>query len=250
VSNLAYFITTFFPDFASAASPPAAVELPSAPASTSESIELGKKLYVEIGCVKCHGPLGRGDGPSATTLVDDSGYPIRAANLTHRWTFRGGSTREEIFRTMTTGLNGTPMPSFVDAMPPEQRWAITDYIISLEPSPEPRYTNLVVAKHVLDPIDLAKGAGNFTSAPVARFPIIGQIMEPGRAFHPAATSVDVQAIYDAESIAILVRWHDIRTDRTGQAGPSLPVPPEEEAVAKPTAGAAGDTALDPFADTR
>ncbi len=63
---------------------------------------------------------------------------------------------------------------------------------------------------------------------VARFPIIGQIMEPGRAFHPPATSVTVQAIYDAESIALLVRWHDMSAEKTGKNGPSLPVPPEEE----------------------
>ena len=56
-------------------------------------------------------------------------------------------------------------------------------------------------------------------------------MEPGRAFHPPATSVTVQAIYDAESIALLVRWHDMSAEKTGKNGPSLPVPPEEEEAA-------------------
>ena len=232
VSDLAYFIKTFSPDFAIAENVPKPMELPSAPASTNETIELGKKLYEENGCLKCHGTLGRGDGPSAPTLVDDLGHPIRAANLTQRWTFRGGSSREDIFRTMTTGLNGTPMPSFADALTPEQRWAITDFIASLSGSDGPGYTNLVVAKHVLDPIDLAKGAASFESAPVARFPIIGQIMEPGRQFHPPATSVTVQAIYDAESIALLVRWHDMSADKTGKNDPTLPVPPEEEEVTR------------------
>ncbi len=85
---------------------------------------------------------------------------------------------------------------------------------------------------------MAKGAANFASAPVARFPIIGQITEPGRAFHPAATSVRVQAIYDAESIALLVRWHDMIADKTAKNDPSLPVPPEEEEE-KPPAAPAG-----------
>ena len=57
---------------------PKPVPLPSAPSATNESIELGKKLYEETGCVKCHGTLGRGDGPSAPTLKDDWGHPIRA----------------------------------------------------------------------------------------------------------------------------------------------------------------------------
>ena len=260
VSDLAYYTKTFSPDFAVAENVPKPLELPSAPASTNETIELGKKLYEENGCLKCHGALGRGDGPSAPTLIDDLGQPIRAADLSQNWTFRGGSSREEIFKTMTTGLNGTPMPSFEEALTPEQRWAISDFIFSLSGSNGPGYTNLVVAKHSLDPIDLAKGAASFESAPVARFPIIGQITEPGRAFHPPTTAVKVQAIYDAESIALLVRWHDMRADNTGKNEPTLPVPPEEEEEQAGSGGAStgsvfGDqevaqppAAADPFAE--
>ncbi len=236
VSNLAYFLKTFSPDFSNPEIVPQPVPLPGAPRATNESIELGKTLYQETGCVRCHGTLGRGDGPSAPTLRDDWGHSIRAADLSQSWTFRGGSSREDIFRTMTTGLNGTPMPGFLEALTPEQRWAITDFIVSLSGNSGPGYANLVVARRVQDPIDLAKGAASFASAPVARFPIIGQIMEPGRAFHPPATSVTVQAIYDADSIALLVRWHDMSAQKTGENGPSLPVPPEEEEA--PAAGAA------------
>ena len=245
VSDLAYFVTTFSPDFSNPESVPKPLELPGAPASSQESIELGKKLYVETGCLKCHGNLGRGDGPSAPTLMDDFGKPIRAADLTQPWTFRGGPTREDIFRTMTTGLNGTPMPSFADSLMPEQRWAITDFIASLSGSVDPGYTNLVVAKYVPDPIDIARGTASFASAPVARFPIIGQITEPGRSFHPPATSVTVQAIYDAESIALLVRWHDMGADNMGKNGPFLPVPLEEEESAP---AGAQETGTSPFGE--
>lgn len=238
VSDIARFLTTFSPDFSNPELAPQALALPSAPRATEESVELGKKLYVDTGCVRCHGALGRGDGPSAPTLKDDWNHPIRAANLAQSWTFRGGSSREDIFRTMTTGFNGTPMPSFLEGLTPEQRWAITDYIVSLSGGNGPGYTNLVVAKHVADPIDVTKGAASFANAPVARFPIVGQIMEPGRAFHPPATSVTVQAIHDADSIALLVRWHDMSAQKTGTNGLSLPVPPEEEE--EPAAGAPGE----------
>ncbi|MGI8407416.1 MAG: c-type cytochrome, partial [Actinomycetota bacterium] len=222
VSDLAYFLKTFSPEFSKPETAVQSVPLPSAPKVTKESIELGKKLYEETGCMKCHGTLGRGDGPSAPTLVDDWGQPIRPADLAQSWTFRGGSSREDIFRSMSTGLNGTPMPGFLDdALKPEQRWAITDFIDSLSGGGAPGYANLVVAKHVLDPIDMAKGAANFASAPAARFPIVGQIMEPGRSFHPPTTSATVQAIYDGESIALLVRWHDVSAEKAGKNGLSL-----------------------------
>ena len=251
VSDLAYFITTFSPEFSNKENVPKPIDLPSAPRSTKETIEAGKKLYEETGCARCHGSLGRGDGPSAPTLVDDWGHPIRPADLAQSWTFRGGSSREDIFRTMTTGLSGTPMPSFQEGLTPEQRWAITDFIVSLSGSNGPGYTNLVIAKHVKDPIDVNKGAASFASAPVARLPIVGQIMEPGRSFHPPATSVMVQAIYDADSIALLVRWHDMSAQKTGKNGPSLSVPPEEEeepAAAAPAGGSAGATSSNPFGD--
>ena len=246
VSDLAYYLTTFSANFSNAERVPEPLPLPSAPAVTTESIELGRALYEETGCGECHGTFGRGDGPSAETLVDELDFPIRAADLTQSWTFRGGSSREDIFRTMTTGFNGTPMPSFDEALTPEQRWAITDFIVSLSESGEPGYSNLVVARAAVDPIDLALGAANFESAPVAHFPVVGQIMEPGRAFQPAATSVAVQAVYDAESIALLVRWHDRGPQQEGQNGPSLPVPPKEEVLTPEEPPAAVDPlAVDP-----
>ncbi len=252
VSDLAYFITSFSPEFSNKDNVAKPIELPSAPRSTKETIEAGKKLYEETGCGRCHGSLGRGDGPSAPTLTDDWGHPIRPADLSQSWTFRAGSSREDIFRTMSTGLNGTPMPSFQDGLTPEQRWAITDFIASLSGDNNgPGYTNLIIAKRVKDPIDVAKGAASFASAPVARLPMVGQIMEPGRSFHPPATSVMVQAIYDADSIALLVRWHDMSAEKTGKNGPSLPVPAEEEeepAAAASAGGSAGASSSNPFGD--
>lgn len=239
VSDLAYYITTLSPDFTNPELVPQTVPLGKAPKETKDSIALGKKLYEDNGCVRCHGALGRGDGPSAPTLVDDLGNPIRPADLTHSWTFRGGGAREDIFRTMSTGLNGTPMPSFADALKPEQRWAIADYIDSLSGGGKgPGYATVLVVRHTDDPIDITKGAAAFASAPAARFPLIGQITEPTRDFHPPMTSVVVQAIYDSENVAFLVRWHDMSAEKTGHNGPSLPVPVEEES---PPAGGAAAT---------
>jgi DMSO reductase family type II enzyme heme b subunit len=242
LKDLAYFIKSFSPNFAKPDFNVAPLALPSAPKYTKESAANGRKVYEATGCIKCHGEMGRGDGPSARTLVDDWGFRIKPADFTQRWTFRGGPTREDIFRTMTTGLNGTPMPAFGDALKPEDRWAITDYIYSLAPSDDPGYATLVTAKHVDDAIDTSKGAAIFETAPMARIPIVGQIMEPGREFHPPVVSLEVQAIYDASDIAFLVRWNDMSAETAGTNSPALPVPIEEEeaAEAAPAAAAATD----------
>jgi len=246
--NLAYFVKTFSSEFASPEASADPIAIPKAPSPTKESTEHGRKVYEDGGCVRCHGNLGRGDGPSAPTLVDDLGHPIPPADLTKKWTFVGGGSREDIFRTLSTGLNGTPMPSYADALTPEERWSLTDYIDSLSDGGGPGYANLLLVAPVDEPIDLALGAAAFESASVARFPIIGQITEPGRSFHPRATSVEVQAIRDQETIAFLVRWHDRSAETTGQNGPAFPVPPEEDESPASSAAAPAADGSDPWGE--
>jgi cytochrome c oxidase cbb3-type subunit 2 len=227
LSALAYYVMSFSPDFAKPELVPKQVDLPKGKAPTKESVEKGRKMYEDNGCLGCHGNQGRGDGSSAITLQDDWGHPIKPADLTQKWTFRGGGTREDIFRTLSTGLNGSPMPSYVDALNPEDRWALVDYIDSLSPA-TPDYASLVRVRAIDEPIDLQRAADQFKSAPVARLPMVGQIMEPGRSFHPPVVSIQVQAIHDSESLALRVRWNDIHADTQGHNAPDLPVPAAEE----------------------
>ena len=237
VDGVVQYVKTFYAGFADPAQAPKPIALANAPAATKESVAKGKELYSSLGCIRCHGEAGRGEGPSAPTLKDDLGNPIRAADLTRRWTFRGGPRREDIFRTFSTGLNGTPMPSFFDAVTEPDRWALTDYVYSLGDSDAPNYATLVVARPLDDDIDPAKGASVFDGAASARFPVIGQIMEPGRDFAPAANAVEVRAVYDSQRIAFEVRWHDMRADTAASNAPTLEVPLADEEIGAHAAAA-------------
>ena len=232
---------TFSPDFANPERQPEAIEIGTPPSVSEASIEKGKQLYGELGCVGCHGELGRGDGVSAPTLKDDWGNPIRPADLTQRWTFRGGPTERDIFKAFSTGLNGTPMPSFVDALSVEQRWDLAAYVWSLPPRDTPNYATVVVAKKVQRPLDLDHAAELFTDAETAFLPVIGQVIQPGREFHPPLNGVRVRAVYNDSDIAVELRWNDRHADKTGTNAPNLPVPATEDAGepagAKPAAAA-------------
>jgi cytochrome c oxidase cbb3-type subunit I/II len=69
-------------------------------------------------------------------LKDDFGFPIRPADLT-TGQFKSGPVVQDIFRTMSTGLSGTPMPSFQQALPEEDRWALAYYVLSLSAFKDP-----------------------------------------------------------------------------------------------------------------
>ena len=91
----------------------------------------GKDVYARMQCAECHGPLGKGDGPSAPGLEDDSGLPIVPRDFTDAAQFVGDSNPKGVYQTFTTGLDGTPMPSFADFLDEAQRWQLVWYVTSL-----------------------------------------------------------------------------------------------------------------------
>ena len=100
----------------------------------------GADLFRDAGCIECHGESGRGDGPSADRLTS-GGRPTRPTDLTRR-PFKGGDRVEDIYRALAVGLDGTPMPSYRDALDDEQIWAIAVHVARLAtPGAEPRLTD-------------------------------------------------------------------------------------------------------------
>jgi len=85
-----------------------AIVIPPKPPVTSSLISSGKSEYQEAGCAQCHGVAGKGDGPSAKDLKDDWGSPITPADLTLK-PFKSGPDPQDLYRMISTGLNGTPI---------------------------------------------------------------------------------------------------------------------------------------------
>lgn len=102
--------------------------LASRPPRTLEAIEAGRALYEKMECAKCHGPDGRGNPDNP--LVDDQGRPIEAFDFTTS-AYKGGDRPQDIYRSFTTGLDGTPMPSYADSLDEAERWQLVYFAESL-----------------------------------------------------------------------------------------------------------------------
>ncbi|MGH7893481.1 MAG: c-type cytochrome [Candidatus Binatia bacterium] len=126
---------------------PAAIAAPgAAPAANPAILAKGKEIYADAGCPSCHGDLGKGDGASVKDLKDADGRPIKPRDFTQDH-YRGGGEPIDVYYRLATGMDGTPMPSYKDAIDPPELWALTDYVLSLRaPAPvKPRPSDPIAA---------------------------------------------------------------------------------------------------------
>ncbi len=133
-ADLVAYIKTFSPRWEKekAGDP---IKIPAEPAVTIESISHGKALFTKLECWKCHGPQGKGDGPSASTLTDSQDQPIRPYNFAagkDDSRFKCGSENQDIYRIFMTGVDGTPMPSFADTISPGDAWDLVHFLRTLQ----------------------------------------------------------------------------------------------------------------------
>jgi cytochrome c oxidase cbb3-type subunit I/II len=106
------------------------------PPATQQLLDRGKEVWEQAKCWECHGKTGKGDGEKAAGLKDDEEFTMVPADLTSGQ-FKSGPAVEDIFRTITTGLSGTPMPSYRDSFSDEDRWALSYYILALSAYTDP-----------------------------------------------------------------------------------------------------------------
>jgi mono/diheme cytochrome c family protein len=133
-ADLVAYIKTFSPRWGKEKSGDP-IKVPAEPPVTIESISHGKALFTKLECWKCHGPEGKGDGPSAATLTDSKDQPIRPYNFAagkDDSRFKCGSSNEDIYKIFMTGVDGTPMPSFADTIQPNDAWDLVHFLRTLQ----------------------------------------------------------------------------------------------------------------------
>jgi copper transport protein len=87
------------------------------------SVTEGQMLF-EANCIRCHGPLGQGDGPDA------AGLDPAPVDLTVHVPLHSDAA---IYTWITSGIPGTAMPAFEEQLTDEQRWSLVNYLRTLQP---------------------------------------------------------------------------------------------------------------------
>ena len=193
-------------------------------AASEESLKKGAELIVEKKCVECHGMEGRGDG-NAFNLKDDWGFSIQPANWHKCWNFRGSRQDpynvKNIFRTFSTGINGTPMPSFADNTTVEERWHIANFVNSLcerdmegkpleiDPLADKPKINFVIPAGIVEGEIPADPENEVWTKRVRRYVAMGgQITHKPRNFVNRIDDLWVKALYNDKYVVYMFQWDD------------------------------------------
>ena len=88
--------------------------------ATPESVKTGGALFT-IYCVPCHGAAGKGDGPVTPKFVPPP-------DLTNADLQKG---RTDGYWQSYLGVGGAIMPAYGEALSPEERWHVVNYVRSL-----------------------------------------------------------------------------------------------------------------------
>lgn len=187
--------------------------------SSEDSIKKGREIYMtKAKCVECHGVEGRGNGN--LTQRDDWGFPIFARNLTKPWNIRGNRrdpyNPKNIFREISTGLNGTPMPSFADELTQEERWHVANFVISLsrkypiDPTTNKPALSFVLKSRFLKEGDLPTEPNDpkWGQMEPHYIGMASQIIQPPRHFLRTIDDIRVRSLFNDKEIAFLFEWDD------------------------------------------
>ncbi|MCZ7646168.1 MAG: c-type cytochrome [Planctomycetota bacterium] len=125
------------------APPPQPTSVPFSATSAVDRVAWGRELFQQH-CSVCHGPGGSGDGMAAY-LLNPKPRNLASGQFRIVRTASGLARREDIQKVLTEGMPGSAMPPW-DRLSEDERWALTDYTLSLHQNREK-----IVAKKGLEP---------------------------------------------------------------------------------------------------
>jgi mono/diheme cytochrome c family protein len=109
--------------------PARAISVPAPPKEDRQLRERGAALYGKLLCAHCHGDEGAGNGVAAGIYERTTKGEVRVRDFT-RGRFIRGAEMEDLYLTLRTGIEGTPMGAY-DALRDDEIWSLAAYVRSL-----------------------------------------------------------------------------------------------------------------------
>ena len=116
----------------------------------------------------------------------------------------------DIFMRLSTGMDGTPMPSYADTLPEEDRWALAHYVRSLQ---DDVATGVVLrARAVTGDVPRAADDARWRNVPRLSIPLVGQVVVRPRWQNHGIDEVVARAVFNDRELALLLEWDDPTRD--------------------------------------
>jgi DMSO reductase family type II enzyme heme b subunit len=151
--------------------------------------------------------------------------PIRPANLTQGWTFRGGRDARSILLRLLAGIDGAGMPSYAEAVSTEDAWQLAYYVASLQ---EAAHWNMIVraqpAHGALPETPEDPRWHTATSTTVRTRNVVtpqGEWANP-----PTIRAVTVQVMVADDAVAFRLTWDDPTQEPPAQPAEDAEAPPQ------------------------
>lgn len=207
--QLVSYLKTLSPIFTD--SPPQPSDMGRDPGRKRVNLAQGRQVYEKLGCAACHGPEGRGNGPSAPSLIDGWDVPTRPANLTEGWNYRGGRDPRAIVTRVFAGIDGSVMPSYAEAATPEDVWQMAYYVHSLQR--QPRWAVIVRAPFVADGLPVSPDDPRWNEVTPVDVRLRNVLDAAGGMSAPTSvTTAMLQAVYNEDAISFRLQWDDATQD--------------------------------------
>ena len=176
--------------------------------STPERVARGKELFFQNKCNDCHGDSGKGNGRLSDSLIDAWRHAVFVHDITNPNYFKSGHAPEDIYRTISTGLDGTPMESYAH-LADSDRWALAHFIRSRfsKKFQKAEFETDVYSKYVPFELDTDPYSPVWKDVPSTNL-----VLRPLSARRNAVEIVNFASVNNGEVMAIRLQWKDPTKD--------------------------------------
>ena len=173
------------------------------------SIAHGKKIYEELHCGRCHGENGKKEGELSKILKTFQGTAWFVYDLSRTAFYKNGSSGVDIYRTLTTGLDGSPMNAY-DYISGFERWSLVHYLQSLHSVKRKKTFSTITkitSKLTDKPITITLDESIWEMALETQISLW-----PLRARKNPFNKLLIRSVYNKDKIAIKIKWKDPTAD--------------------------------------